>query len=66
MAAACASRVEVDCGSTFTVTIPLGLEHLPADRIGGARTLASTGMSSDAYVQEALRWLPEGSLLAMT
>jgi PAS domain S-box-containing protein len=56
-------RVEsqVDCGSTFTVTIPLGLEHLPADRIGGARTLASTGMSSDAYVQEALRWLPEGS-----
>jgi PAS domain S-box-containing protein len=50
---------EVDRGSTFIVTIPLGSEHLPADRIGGARTLASTGSGSNAYVQEALRWLPE-------
>jgi PAS domain S-box-containing protein len=50
---------EVDRGTTFTVTIPLGKDHLPADRIGGARTLASTGVSGDAYVQEALRWLPD-------
>jgi PAS domain S-box-containing protein len=50
---------EVDRGSTFIVTIPFGSGHLPADRIGGARTLASTGSGSNAYVQEALRWLPE-------
>jgi PAS domain S-box-containing protein len=49
---------EVDRGSTFIVAIPLGIEHLPADRIGGARAMTSTGSGSDAYVQEALRWLP--------
>ena len=56
-------RVEsqLDRGSTFTVAIPLGTAHLPADRIGAARTLASTGLRSEAYVQEALRWLPEDS-----
>jgi signal transduction histidine kinase len=46
-------------GSTFTVTIPLGKDHLPADRIGSLRTLTSTGLRGEAYVQEALRWLPE-------
>jgi PAS domain S-box-containing protein len=50
---------EVDRGTTFTVTIPLGSRHLPADRIGGERTLESTGMTGEAYLQEALRWLPE-------
>ncbi len=50
---------EVNQGSTFTVTIPLGSDHLPADRVGCARTLASTGVAGDAYLQEALRWLPE-------
>jgi PAS domain S-box-containing protein len=49
---------EVDRGSAFTVTIPFGKDHLPADRIGGARTLASTEVRGEAYVQEALRWLP--------
>lgn len=49
---------EVDRGSSFIVTIPLGKVHLPADRIGGARTLASTEVRGEAYVQEALRWLP--------
>jgi PAS domain S-box-containing protein len=50
---------EVDRGTTFTVTLPLGKDHLPADHVGRARTLASTGLSGEAYVQEALRWLPE-------
>src|SRR5579872_2637440 len=47
---------ELDRGSTFIVTIPLGKDHLPAERIGAARTLASTGLSAGAYVQEALHW----------
>jgi PAS domain S-box-containing protein len=46
-------------GSVFTVHIPLGRAHLPAERIGASRGLASTSVRADAYVEEALRWLPE-------
>jgi PAS domain S-box-containing protein len=55
-----AARVEseVGCGSRFIVTIPFGKAHLPADRLGAARTLASTSVQGEAYVQEMLRWLP--------
>jgi len=49
---------EVDHGSTFTVTIPLGAAHLPADRVEAARRLTSTGLRGEVYVEEALRWLP--------
>ncbi len=45
-------------GSTFTVTIPLGKEHLPPDRIGARRTLESTALGAGPFVEEALRWLP--------
>ncbi|HKW19587.1 MAG TPA: response regulator [Terriglobales bacterium] len=50
---------EIDNGSTFTVTLPFGKDHLPADRIGAERTVASTSMRGLAYVEEALRWLPD-------
>jgi PAS domain S-box-containing protein len=55
-------RVEsaVDRGTTFTVSLPTGTAHLPAERIGAARTLASTSLRGEVYVDEALRWLPEG------
>jgi signal transduction histidine kinase len=57
-------------GSTFTVTLPKGATHLPADRIGGARTLSSTALGADHWVEEALGWLPgpasEGPLVAAT
>ena len=45
-------------GSTFTVEIPRGSAHLPAERVQARRVLASTALGADAYVQEALRWLP--------
>ena len=45
-------------GSTFTVTLPLGRSHLPQERIGAPRTLASTAVSAMPFVEEALRWLP--------
>jgi PAS domain S-box-containing protein len=46
-------------GSTFIVSVPLGTAHLPPDRIGGSRTLASTAMGAAPFVEEALRWLPD-------
>jgi PAS domain S-box-containing protein len=48
----------VDRGTTFTVSIPMGRSHLPSDRIGSERTIASTAVRAEAYVEEALRWLP--------
>ena len=50
---------ELEHGSTFTVSIPLGAAHLPADRLGGSKTLISTGLRGEAYVDEVLRWLPQ-------
>jgi PAS domain S-box-containing protein len=47
-------------GSCFTVTIPTGTAHLPPERIGASRTLASTALGAIPYVEEAQRWLPEG------
>jgi PAS domain S-box-containing protein len=49
-------------GSTFEVTVPLGREHLPQDRVGAERTLAATNIAATSYVEEALRWLPDAGL----
>lgn len=45
-------------GSIFTVTVPLGTAHLPPDRLRAARTLPTTALGAQPYVEEALRWLP--------
>lgn len=50
---------DVNVGSTFTITIPKGMSHLPQDRIGAERALQSTAMGAAPYVEEALRWLPD-------
>jgi PAS domain S-box-containing protein len=54
-------RVEskVNQGSSFIVSIPSGKSHLPADRIEAGEGLAFAGAGSDAYIEEALRWLPD-------
>jgi two-component system OmpR family response regulator len=51
---------EPGTGSTFTVVIPAGNAHLPVNRIEAARTLAPTTLGATPYVEEALRWLPQG------
>lgn len=47
-------------GTTFTVRIPLGAAHLPADRIGSRRTLGSTALGAGHFVGEAMRWNDDG------
>ena len=46
-------------GSTFRVRIPQGRDHLPASQIGGARSLSSTALGAQPFVEEAMRWLPD-------
>ncbi len=45
-------------GTTFTIGLPFGAAHLPADAIAAdVSTRAASGVA-DPFVQEALRWLP--------
>ena len=46
-------------GTTFTVRIPLGKQHLPGDRIATALREGSTALRGDVFVQEALHWMPD-------
>jgi signal transduction histidine kinase len=52
------AQSELGHGSTFTVHIPFGAAHLPRERITTAPTAASTATRAEAYVDEALGWLP--------
>jgi len=52
-------------GTTFTVRLPLGSSHLPRDRVAVERMPASTSPIANAYVEEALRWLPTGEYPAV-
>ncbi|HEX2678438.1 MAG TPA: ATP-binding protein, partial [Polyangiales bacterium] len=48
-------------GTAFHVCIPAGSAHLPQDRIQAPKSLTSSTTRVDAFIEEALRWLPEGS-----
>ena len=50
---------EVGRGTTFTVLIPLGSQHLPRDQVGSSRTAAQPTTEVSLFVEEALRWLPD-------
>ncbi|MGE5492527.1 MAG: ATP-binding protein [Actinomycetota bacterium] len=50
---------EVDRGTVFTLVIPSGTAHLPADHIDARPSLAPTAIGAHVFVEEALRWLPE-------
>ena len=44
-------------GTTFTVSLRFGSDHLPMERIGAARTRAAAPTCASAFVDEALRWI---------
>jgi PAS domain S-box-containing protein len=52
-------------GSMFTVTIAIGKDHLPAERIQAAQLFASTKIRPEAYVEEAQQWLGDESGVAV-
>ncbi len=47
-------------GTTFTVSVPVGRSHLPADRIEAARAPAAS-LGAQSFVEEALHWIPGGA-----
>jgi signal transduction histidine kinase/DNA-binding response OmpR family regulator len=47
-------------GSTFRVSIPKGKGHLAADQIGRGGDTITAPVGAAPFVDEALRWLPDG------
>ena len=52
-------------GSSFTVRVPFGVEHLPQDQLAGAAATPGAEQFAEGFVAEALRWLsPEDESVA--
>jgi nitrogen-specific signal transduction histidine kinase len=49
----------LDRGTTFTVRIPFGSPRLAVKRTDAQPSSLSTSIRADAFVDEALRWLPD-------
>jgi PAS domain S-box-containing protein len=53
------AQSELGRGTTFRVSLPLGSAHLPPERIKSSSSIAPpTATGAQAFVQEALRWIP--------
>ena len=46
-------------GTSFRVLLPFGSAHLPADRLKAPLDQTPSTIGAQAFVQEALRWLPD-------
>jgi len=54
------AKSDYGSGTTFTVFIPHGSEHLPTERLRTSR-ITPTTFESSPFVAEALRWFPDPS-----
>ncbi|WP_240356672.1 ATP-binding protein [Myxococcus eversor] len=50
----------VQRGTTFTVRLPTGFAHLDPEKVGAARTLASTGIGAREFLAEVSQWNEPG------
>lgn len=50
---------ELGKGTTFRVCVPAGSGHLPADQVRREDVRSAVGSGAQAFVEEALRWLPQ-------
>ena len=50
---------EVGLGTSFAVSLPLGRDHLAAERIDLTPDVPSPATRAASFVEEALRWLPD-------
>jgi PAS domain S-box-containing protein len=48
---------QLGVGTRFRVRLPFGTAHLPSERIKAPRTMSSTAMGAQPFIQEALRWI---------
>ena len=53
---------ELGMGTTFTVSIPTGRAHLPADQVAAGAAEPFDGRVAAPYIEEARRWLPDADL----
>jgi PAS domain S-box-containing protein len=53
----------VDRGTTFTVALAFGTAHLPADRLAAPHSPGSTSLGASPFLEEALRWAPDGGAI---
>jgi signal transduction histidine kinase/DNA-binding response OmpR family regulator len=60
------ARSRPGAGSTFTVTVPLGTAHLPADRVVDHGPGDLTSEHSRLYVEEAHWWLGDSAPVTVT
>jgi PAS domain S-box-containing protein len=47
-------------GSVFTVTIPFGRDHLPAELVAAPGEPRAAAEAASPFLLEAMRWLPDG------
>ncbi|MFE9674519.1 SpoIIE family protein phosphatase [Streptomyces sp. NPDC006259] len=47
-------------GTRFTIRLPFGSGHLPADALAPVASAGAVSATAEPYVLEALRWLPTG------
>jgi signal transduction histidine kinase/CheY-like chemotaxis protein len=56
----------VDAGTTFTISIPKGFDHLPKDRLAAGQSRLSTALGVAPFLEEALRWSDDPDAPAAT
>lgn len=55
---------QLDVGTSIIVSVPKGFAHLPQERVGSERTLPPLNPGAQPFLDEALGWLDDESVVA--